>query len=163
MAQSVLQSGTVTPNHAVIWTTDGVVQDGGAFPAAQRVIASLRGANFNTTNDQPIAIPQRFVAFQLTSIIITNPTISLTTAVGGFYPAAAKGGTPLVAATQAYSALTGVNSLMTATLAAFGANTRFSSANLGAIGGLLMVWFSLTVAQGAAATGDIYLAGQDLT
>lgn len=159
----ILQSGSVTPNHAVVWATDGVVKDGGGTPTAQRVIASLRGANFNTANDQPIAIPQQFTAFQLTSIIVTNASVSLTTAVGGFYPAAAKGGTPLVSAAQAYSVLTGVNSLMTATLAAFGANTRFSSVNLGSIGGLLMVWFSLTTPQGGAALADIYICGQDLS
>ena len=160
---AVIQSGQVTPGHAVTWTADGVVQDGGPFPAGQRVIASLRGANFNTTNDQPIAIPQRFVAFQLTSIIITNATVSLTTAAGGFYPLAAKVGTPIVSAAQAYSALTTPASLMTATLASFGANTRFSSANLGSIAGLLMIWLSLTTGQGAAATADVYLCGQDLT
>jgi hypothetical protein len=160
---AVLQSGQVTPGHSAIWTTDGVVQDGGPFPAGQRVIASLRGANFNTTNDQPIAIPQRFVAFQLTSIIITNASVNLTTAAGGFYPAAAKGGTPIVAAAQAYSSLTTAASLMTATLASFGANTRFSSANLGSIGGLLMIWLSLTTGQGAPATADVYLCGIDLT
>lgn len=159
----LLQSGQITPGHAAIWSADGVLQDGGPFPAGQRVIASLRGANFNTTNDQPIAIPQRFVAFQLTSIIITNATASLTTAAGGFYPAASKGGTPIVSAAQTYSALTTSASLMTATLASFGANTRFSAANLGSIGGLLMIWLSLTVGQGAAATADVYLCGQDLT
>lgn len=159
----ILQSGNVTPGHSAIWVTDGVLQDGGGTPAAQRVIASLRGANFNTVNDQPIAIPQRFTAFQLSSIIITNASLSLTTAVGGFYPQAAKVGTPIVAASQAYSVLTTAAGLMTATLAAFGSGTRFSSANLGSIGGLLMVWFSLTTAQGAAATGDVYLTGIDLT
>jgi hypothetical protein len=160
---AVLQSGAATPGHAAKWVTDGVIADAGGMPAAQRVLASLRGANFNTTNDQPIAIPLNFTAFQLNSIIITNASISLTAAVGGFYPLAAKAGTPIVAASQAYSALTGINSLMTATLAAFGSGTRFSSANLGSIGGLLAVWFSLTTPQGVAATADIYLIGTDLS
>jgi hypothetical protein len=159
----IIQSGTQTPGHAVIWTSDGVVQDGGPFPAGQRVIASLRGANFNTTNDQPIVIPQRFVAFQLTSIIVTNSSLSLTTAAGGFYPAAAKAGTPIVSAAQTYSALTTAASLMTATLASFGANTRFSSANLAALNGLLVIYFSLTTGQGAAATADVYAVGIDLS
>jgi hypothetical protein len=157
----VLQSGVVTPNHIVRWATDGVIQDGGT--QSPSVLAALRGANFNSTSDQPIAIPATIVAFQLTGIIITNASISLSTAVGGFYPAALKGGTPIVAASQTYSALTGSNSLMTATLAAFGTNTRFSSANLGQILGLSNIWFSLTVPQGVSAVGDIFLVGVDLS
>jgi hypothetical protein len=160
---AIFQSGNVTPGHLVTWVTDGVVQDGGATPAAQRVLASLRGANFNITTDQPILIPLNFVAFQLTSIIVTNAPVSLTTAVGGFYPAANKGGTSIVAASQAYSALTTSASLMTATLSSFGANTRFSATNLGTINGFLAIWFALTTAQGVNATGDIYLCGIDLS
>ncbi len=159
----LLQSGLVTPGHSAVWTTDGVLQDGGGTPAAQRVLASLRGADFNTTSDQPIIIPQNFVAFQLTSIIVTNSAVSLSAAVGGFYPAANKGGTPIVAASQVYSALTTVNSLMNPTLAAFGSGTRFSAQNLGSINGLTAIWFSLTTPQGVNATGDIYLCGIDLT
>jgi|SRR5208282_6193211 len=157
----IQQSGQVTPGHIATWTTDGVIQDGGAAPL--NVIASLRNANFNITSDQPIIIPQSIVAFQLTGIVVTNASISLTTAVGGFYPQSTKGGTPIVASSQAYSALTSANSLMQATLAAFGSGTRFSSANLASIGGLLAIWFSLTTAQGAAATGDIYLLGNNLS
>lgn len=159
----VLQSGNVTPGHLATWATDGVLKDGGSAVAGQRVLASLRGANFNITTDQPIIIPQNFLAFQLTSIIVTNAPVSLTAAVGGFYPAAAKGGTPLVAAGQAYSALVSQASLMTATLASFGANTRLSAANLGSINGLLAIWFSLTTPMGVNATADIYLCGIDLS
>jgi len=158
----VLQSGVVTPGHVATWTTDGVIQDGGTQSPA--VLASLRGANFNSTSDQPIAIPASIGAFQLTGIIIANASISLSTAAGGFYPAALKGGTPIVAASQAYSSLsTPVTALMQATLAAFGQNTRFSSANLGQILGLNNIWFSLTTPQGVTATADIYLLGNNLT
>jgi hypothetical protein len=163
MMQDVLQSGLVTPGHIAIFATSGVIQDGGGTPAAQRVLASVRGANFNTTNDQPIAIPQQIAAFQLTGIIITNASISLTTAVGGFYPVASKGGTPIVSAAQAYSALTSSAKLLQATLASFGSTTRFSAANLGSIAGFLDIWFSLTTPQGAPAMADIYLVGIDLT
>jgi hypothetical protein len=159
----VLQSGNVTPGHSAIWTTDGVIQDGGGTPAAQRVLASLRSANFNVTTDQPILLPNSINAFQLTGIVVTNASLSLTTAVGGFYPQAAKGGTPIVAASQVYSALTTANALLQATLASFGQNTRFSAANLGSVNGLLAIWLSLTTAQGAAATADVYLLGIDLS
>ena len=158
---SVLQSGTITPGHIAAWTTDGVIQDGGAAPF--NVIASLRSANFNITTDQPIIIPQSIVAFQLTGIVITNASLSLTTAQGGFYPAASKGGTPIVASSQAYSALTTANGLLSATLAAFGLTTRFSAATLGNINGLLAIWFALTTPQGAAATADVFLIGNNLS
>lgn len=157
----ILQSGSVTPGHLVQWTTDGVVQDGGVSPF--NVIASLRSANFNITSDQPIVIPATIVAFRLSNIIITNSAVSLTTAQGGFYPAASKGGTPIVAASQSYSALTSINALMLATLAAYGSGTRFSGANLGSIAGQLAIWLSLTTPQGINALADVYLIGDNLT
>jgi hypothetical protein len=159
----ILQSGQVTPGHAATWAADGTVQDGGPFPSGQRVIASLRGANFNVTSDQPIIIPQNFVAFQINAIIVTNASLSLTTAVGGFYPQSAKGGTPIVAASQAYSALTTPDGLLAVTLASFGQNTRFSSRTLSSIGGVLAIWLSLSTPQGVPASADCYLVGIDLS
>ena len=163
MSANVQQSGLITPGHNVQWLAPGVVGDGGAAPAAQRVLASLLGANFNTTADQPIAIPQRVTAFQLTGIIVTNPNVTPNVSQGGFYPASAKGGSPIVAASQSFSSLTSPNSLLTATLTSFANTTRFSSAVLGTIGGLMQVWFSLTTVQGAAAAADIYIIGTDLS
>lgn len=160
---TVQQSGLITNGHVAIWSTTGVIQDGGALPAAARVLTSIRSANFNTTNDQPMAIPQRVTAFQLTGILVTNASISLTTAAGGFYPMAAKTGTPIVSSAQVYTALTTSAGLLQATLATFGSATRFSSANLGTIAGFLNIWFSLTTPQGAPATADVYLVGIDLT
>jgi hypothetical protein len=157
----ILQSGKVTPGHLPIWVTDGVIGDGGVSPF--NVIASLRQANFNITSDQPIVIPSPITAFRLSNIIITNASVSLTTAVGGFYPAAAKGGTPIVSAAQVYTALTTANLLLLATLTSFGSTARFSSANLGTVAAQLVIWFSLTTAQGVAATADIYLIGDNLT
>jgi hypothetical protein len=161
---TVQQSGAPTPYHIAQWLANGVIGDGGAMPTG-RLIVSGRGLNFNTTADQPIAIPQYITAFRIANIIITNASISLTTAQGGFYPAASKGGTPIVANSQAYSALTTSAGLMTAALAPFGSGTRFSAANLGTIGGLLAIWFSLSVAQGAAAaaTADIYFVIDNLS
>lgn len=139
------------------------MQDGGVLPAAARVLGSGRSYSFNTTNDQPIAIPQRITAFSLTGILITNASLSLTTAVGGFYPAAGKGGVPIVPANQSYAMLTNSSLLLWATLSSLGQNTRFSASNLGSIAGFINIWFSLTTPQGAAATGDIYLVGLDLS
>jgi len=160
---AIQQSGLITPGHLAIFAANGVVEDGGVLPAATRVLGSGRSYSFNTTNDQPIAIPQRVTAFMLTGILITNASISLTTAVGGFYPQAAKAGVPIVPASQTYTMLTNSSLLLWATLSSFGQNTRFSASNLGSIGGYLDIWFSLTTPQGAAATGDIYLIGMDLS
>jgi hypothetical protein len=90
-----------------------------------------------------------------TRFLITNASLSLTTAVGGFYPTVSKGGTPIVAATQVYSALTTAAALLSATLAAFGSGNAFSASNLTA----WSIYFALTTPQGAAATADIYICG----
>jgi len=160
---AVQQSGNITPGHLASWVSPGVIRDAGPAASAQKVIASLRGANFNTIFDQPIALPFNLVAFQLTNITVTNSSTSLTSAQGGFYPQPNKAGSPLVAAGQAYSALTGPTSLLPLTLTTAGQTTRFSATTLGSIGGFLQIWFSLTVAQGAMATADIYIMGIDLT
>lgn len=159
----VQQSGLITPGHVALFATNGVVQDGGALPTSTRVLAQATGVNFNTTNDQPIAIPQRITAFVLTGILITNASTSLTTAVGGFYPQPAKAGVAIVPAIQTYTMLTNTSLILWATLSSFGQNTRFSNANLGSIAGYLDIWFSLTTPQGGVASADIYLVGLDLS
>jgi len=160
----VLQNGTVTPGHLVSWVTQNVIGDAGAPAIAnQSIIASLRGANFNTTADQPIPIPAGVAAFQLTGIIVTNASTNLFNAVGGFYPQASKGGTPIVSAAQTYSLLTTANILLLAGLSAYGTGTRFSAANLGTVAGQFAIWFALSTPQGGLAAADIYLLGNNLT
>lgn len=120
----------------------------------QQVLGSLRGANFNTTADQAIAINANVTAFQITGIVVTNCTANLTLAAGGFYPAASKAGTPIVAATQVYSALTSASVLLGVTIAGTPLVTRYT---------LSQVFLSLTTAQSTAATCDVYVNGLDLT
>ena len=155
----VQQSGNITPGHLAIWGTDDVIRDGGAVTAAERVIASMSGANMNDTGDQPIVLPARMTAFMLTRIVITNSAISLTAAAGGFYPAASKAGTPLVAASQVYSSLNAITKLLACSLEAAVATTRYSRTNLAD----WAIYFSLTTAQGQTATADIYIIGIDLS
>lgn len=157
------QSGQITPGHVAIWATTGVLEDGGVLPAAARVLGSGRSYSFNTTNDQPIAIPQRVTSFALTGILITNTSTSLTTAVGGFYSQPAKAGTTIVEAIQTYSLLVNSSLLLWTTLSSLGQNTRFSASNLSSIAGFKNIWFSLTTPQGSAATADIYIVGMDLS
>lgn len=119
-----------------------------------QVLGSLRGANFNTTADQAIAIRSGITAFQITSIAVTNCSASLSLSAGGFYPTTAKGGTAIVAAGQLYAALTGSSVLLNPTVAATPLVTRYAISN---------VYLSLTAAQGGAATCDVYVIGNDLT
>lgn len=119
-----------------------------------RVLGTLRSANFNSVADQTIPIVSSVTAFQITSIIVTNCSASLTTAAGGVYPTTSKGGVPIVAAIQAYTALTGTTVLLGATVAATPLVTRYAVSN---------VFLALTIAQGAPATCDVYVIGNDLT
>lgn len=117
-----------------------------------RVLGKLIGANFNATTDQAIAInSNRYI---IERIMVCAPSISLTTAAGGFYPAASKGGTAIVAAGQAYSALTGATKWLDCTLSATPGTDLYTATTL---------YLSLTTAQGAAATADVYVIGRDLS
>ncbi len=152
----IVQSGNVTPNNLVKWVTDGVVGDGGPpLGTSETVLAQLLDANFNTTNDQTIPIVGTITKFALTRIIVTNASLSLTTAAGGFYPQPSKGGTAIVANTQVYSTLTAASKLLNPTLTSFGSTTVFDATILTSFS----VYFSLTTGQGAGCTGDIYLCG----
>jgi hypothetical protein len=165
---TVVQTGNVTPGHLATWQASGVVGDGGPILASNKVLAAMFSANFNTAGDQAILLPFPIKAFQLTGIVVTNASVSMTTAVGGFYPAAAKAGSAIVAAGQVYSALTSKDLLLQATLTSFANTARFSSNNLPLVFGpnsqnVLAIYFSLTTAQGGSAVADIYLIGIDLS
>lgn len=147
-------SGTYSTATLPLSATNGGTGATSGLTGMQRVLGSLRGANFNSVADQAITIASGITAFQVTSIVATNCSTSLTTAVGGFYPTTAKGGTPIVAAIQAYSALTGAAVLLPTTVAATPLVTRYA---------ISTVYLSLTIAQGGAATCDVYVNGLDLT
>lgn len=153
---SIVQSGNVTPGNIALWVTDGTLRDGGPpLGPSETKLAQLLGANFNSTNDQAIPIPSTIAKFQLTRIIVTNASLSLTTATGGFYPQPSKGGSALVAAGQVYSTLTGTTLLLNPTLTSY-ANTHALDSTLLTS---FSIYFALSVAQGAACTADIYLMG----
>lgn len=117
------------------------------------LIGRLIGANMNTTADQAFAMTQwgQLNKFRITKITAKNASVSLTTAVGGVYTAVSKGGTAVVAATQAYSALTAATLAADLTIA----TTPGLTVNAAATD----IWLSLTTAQGAAATADLYCYG----
>lgn len=115
------------------------------------LLGRLLGANFNITTDQAITIDaSRYVPRR---IIATNVSTSLTLAVGGIYTRQNKTGTIIVAAAQVYSALTNSSKFLDLTLAALLGTDVLTAATL---------YFSLTTAQGAPATGDLYVIGDAL-
>ena len=125
------------------------------YPSAlgqSRVLFHITSANMNSTADQTFVADYPLTSYLITFIRIVNASTSLTTAVGGIYSAASKGGTALVANTQAYSALTGATLGLDATIAAFGKGALTATPIL-----------SLTTPQGGAATADLYIMGTRLT
>lgn len=116
-----------------------------------RLLWSLVGASMNIDTDQALAKAFTFTNYIIDRIVVTNASVSLTTAVGGLYTGSAKGGAAVVAADQAYSALTTATSTLALTIA--DSDRRSNSAfNL-----------SLTTPQGAPATADIYVYGYVLS
>lgn len=118
-------------------------------PGTTRILSRLIGANMNVTTDQAFnGLP---ALYTIDYILITNASISLTTCAGGFYTAATKGGTAIVAAAQVYSALTTAAKILKATIAVTDKRTEAT------------LYLNLTTAQGAAATADVYIVGTPLT
>lgn len=118
----------------------------------------LLSADMNVTTDQIFtsnmqgAWPNSFVVRR---IIACNASGSLTTAVGGIYTGAGKTGDALVANTQAYSGLTNSAKIAVLTLAAVASTDAI-------IQTVPQIYLSLTTAQGAAMTCDIYIFGDVL-
>ena len=141
-----LIAGVATSNNNSFDIVD--LMASGCVPmVATRFAGRIFGADFNSTADQqiPLLIPAN-ARFRLTKLTVENASLSLTTAAGGVYNAASKGGTAAVAAGQAYSALTGSGKALDLTLA----NTDVQAAGT-------QLYLSLTTPQGAAATADLYV------
>lgn len=139
-AVTVDQTQTITGNKTFTGTT--------IIEGAETLLGSLVGANMNVTTDQAIPISRiGSQKYLITRIVVTNASISLDTAAGGVYTAVSKGGTAVVANTQAYSDLTAATVALDLTLAV---NNTYTLDNL---------YLSLTTAQGAAATADVYVFG----
>lgn len=116
------------------------------------LLGELIGANMNSTGDQQIVIFSAPAKYIIRRIVATNASLSLTTAVGGIYTAVSKGGTAVVANSQAYSTLSAGTKFLDLTLAS---NTDYRTAT--------SLYLSLTTPQGAAATADIFVYGDIVT
>ena len=101
--------------------------------------------NMNTTSDQLITPTHRYGRWFIANFVVHNASISLTTAAGGLYTGAGKTGTTLVASSQVYAPLTSSTS----------APLFLTNSNRGYFGPSDTFYFSLTTAQGAAATATL--------
>lgn len=108
-----------------------------------------RSCDFNITTDNTLVKQLPCNTFIIQQIRIWNASISLTTAAGGIYTAATKGGIAVVASGQVYSSLTAATLGMTATIQAVGLDELTADA----------LYLNLTTAQGSAATADVAVFG----
>ena len=118
-----------------------------------QLLWSKTSADFNSTADQALTKNGAFSAFIISSIRVVNPSTSLTTAAGGIYNGASKGGAALVAAGQTYTNANASGAGQECTLGTPGLGRRTDSA----------LYLSLTTGQGSAATADLYVFGTPLS
>lgn len=115
---------------------------------AVRQIGSRLAVNFNSTGDTQIFLD--LGNFVVTEIAFTKTTLSMTTATGGVYSAATKGGTPIIPAATAYTTLVAATDVVIVPVDAGAAALTVTGS----------IYLSLTTAQGAAATVDVFVFGR---
>ena len=116
---------------------------------ALRLLAVYQGVNLNATGDTVLPIINSS-SYSVKTVVVTNASISLTSAAAGLFTAPSAGGTGIVA-NAALSALTGPTVVSERTVASTAVQTGQN------------LYFNVGTAQGAAATGDVYVYGYDLT
>jgi hypothetical protein len=131
----------------------------GVMASGYTLIGRMLGVNMNLAGSGAAAQDQSIplfigtnVSFRVRRIVAMNASASLTTAVGGIYTATAQGGTAVVAANQAYSALTGATLALDVPIVTTPGNTVWA-------GGTPLI-VNLSTAQGAAATCDMFVYGE---
>ncbi len=124
-----------------------------------RLRASVLGVNLNSVADTPIAIPlpPGLSRWKVSAIMVSNASVSLTTAQAGVFSSPGGVGQTLAAA-QALSGITSVtpntnNNMLALTLT----NGNTESYNVGTI------YFRCTTPQGSAATADVTVVYEPLT
>jgi hypothetical protein len=146
----------VAANDIIDLEQSGCVQVGIGGPT---LIGRLIGANMNSTADQtvPMLIPTG-AYYVPSSMVVKNCSTSLTTAKGQVYDAASKGGNVLFgsATTQVFTSCTGVGTAETLAATAATGGTAGAVVDSGSANPPIL---SLTTAQGAAATADVYVYG----
>lgn len=110
------------------------------------------GLNMNSTADQALTKYGKFTTFFISLIRCANGSISLTTAQGSLYTLAAKAGVNIMGAVNPFATITGPTTGMDSVIAAVG------RVQLAVLTGA-SIFLSLTTAQGAPATMDMYVYG----
>jgi hypothetical protein len=123
---------------------------------AQQLLYVLRGANMQLTTDQPFTkvFTGRLFDPQSGSSIVNCKSGAFSVGCsGGVYTAASKGGTQIIASTQNYSGLTGVNAQVHPAIVAN--NTTFDA-------NAVTPTLSLSTGNSAALTADFFIYGSCL-
>ena len=134
------------PGPASSVTTNNVIL---ASNQALRLLGVVKGVNVNALGDTVIPI-NTATTYSVANVVLTNASISLTTALAGVFTAASAGGTAIVA-NAALSGLTGSTIVSQRTVASTVAQTTQN------------LYFNVGTAQGAAATVDVYVYGYDFS
>ena len=114
-----------------------------------RLLGYAQGVNVNALGDTVLPIINSSV-YSVKFVVVTNASISLTTAAAGLFTAPSAGGTGIVA-NAALSACTGSTVVSERTVAS---TATQQGQNL---------YFNVATAQGAAATADVYVYGYDFS
>lgn len=114
------------------------------------LLGSLIGANFALTTDQPISIAS--TRYRVTDVIIerTTPPLAPFNTTGAIYTGAAKSGNQVAGGTWSDASLNSTESWFSLPLSAF-AQSHVFTGNI--------IYMSLTLAQIAAGTGNIWVMG----
>jgi len=120
---------------------------------ALRLLAVAKGINANAVGDTAMQIINA-TNWTATTVVLSNASISLTTATAGIFTLPGATGVAIRTAASALTALTGptVTNAAAATAAGIALNATVQT-----------IYFNIAVAQGAAATLDAYLYGYDLS
>ena len=116
---------------------------------AIRLIGYAQGINLNATGDTVIPVINS-TTYSVSNVVLTNASTSLTNAAAGLFTAPSAGGTAIVANAA----------LSVATIPTIVAQRNIASTI--AQTGQNLYW-NVATAQGAAATGDVYVYGYDFS
>lgn len=130
--------------------TTGPNSQNPSFLQCYRLLGVAKGVNVNATGDQAVIFLFNSQSFSVKEVVMTNASISLTTAAAGLFTAPGGGGTPIVA-NAALSGLTGPTVVSQRTVATTAVQTTD------------YMYLNVGTAQGAPATVDIYIYGYDFS
>ena len=130
-------------------TTVSIHPQGLQSNQAIRLLAVYKGVNINAVGDTAMPVINT-TSYSVSNIVLTNASVSLTTALGGVFTAVGGNGTTLMTS-AALSANTSAAVVTQETVATTNAQVAQN------------LYFRVATAQGAAATADVYVYGYDLS